>query len=91
MTNGEIQAVAIADRHVGDSKEIDKLKKLGEEFTEFIEAVLTGEDKEMLDEAGDMCFLILHILSKRMPQDKINLTQLVVQASDKMEMRNTEF
>ena len=88
MTNGEHQAVAIADRWVGDISEMDKIKKLGEEFTEFIEALLTKSDEDILDEAGDMTFLILHILSKRIPPEKINLTNLVVNAADKMEMRN---
>lgn len=90
MTNGEISAISIANQHKGNLTQIEKLKKLGEEFTEFIEAVLIKEDKDILDEAGDMCFLILHILHKQgIPNDKINLTNLIVNASDKMEMRHT--
>jgi len=88
MTNGEIQAVSIADRWASDISQINKLKKLGEELIEFTEAVLNKTPKDMREEAGDMCFLILHILSKEMTQDEINLTTLVMNASDKMEMRN---
>jgi len=90
MTIGELQAVLTANRYVGDVTEIDKLKHLGEELIEFTEAVLTKSEEDMLEEAGDMCFLILHILSQRMSGDKINLTNLVVNAADKMEMRNNK-
>lgn len=87
MTNGEIQAILIANKYHGNVSEIKKLKKLGEEFTEFIEAVLVKGENEMIEEAGDMCYLILHILSSRINHDEINLIKFVMMASDKLEMR----
>lgn len=92
MNNGELQAISIADKYKGDVSQMDKLKKLGEEYAEFIEAVLLKPQKDVLEEAGDMMFLILHILHKvGIPSSKINMTNLVMNAADKMEQRfNTE-
>lgn len=88
MTNGESQAISIANTYKGDISQINKLKKLGEELIEFTEAILTKSEKEILDEAGDMVFIILHILHKQgIANSKINLTNLVLTAAEKMERR----
>lgn len=87
MTNGEIQAVLTADEHLKGITQSNQLKALGEEVVEFIEAVLVKSEDDILEEAGDICYIILHILSKRIDHSKVNLTQLVVGASDKLEMR----
>jgi len=87
MTNGEHQAVNIANKYVGYISEMDKLKHLGEEYAEFIEACLTKSEDDIYEEASDMIYLILHIISKRLPPDRINMSTMVVNASDKMEYR----
>lgn len=84
MTIEEIRACIIADKYVGNLDQESKLKKLGEEVAEFIIAVMKSDNVNMKEEAGDVCFLILHILSKEIPQDEINIDRFILEASDKM-------
>jgi NTP pyrophosphatase (non-canonical NTP hydrolase) len=88
MSESELLAKGIADRYVNHISRSKKLSKLGEEVIEFTEAVLIKTKKEMKEEAGDICFLVLHILSKEMPDEEINLESLVLDAAHKMLMRN---
>ena len=87
MTRGEHQAINVANKYYPDITISGQLKKLGEEVIEFTEAVLIGNDDQIADEAGDCLYLILHILSKKLPPERINQTTLVVNASDKLERR----
>jgi len=84
MTNDEIRACLIADKYVNNIDQESKLKKLGEEVAEFIMAVMKDDKVNMKEEAGDVCFLILHILSKEIPQNEINIDRFILEASDKM-------
>lgn len=89
MTQGEHTAIAIANQYYGDATKISQLKKLGEELVEFTEAMLNGNEQQKLDEAGDMLYIILHLLSKEnnIPKIRVNMTSLVVAASEKLEER----
>jgi len=88
MTSRETLAVMVADKYVGDLKTIDKLKKLGEELVEFTEAVLKGNEENIKEEAGDMCFIILHICHQLINDNEVNIMDFISVAADKMERRN---
>jgi len=88
MTQIELQCLSIADRYANHVSQSNKLKKLGEEVIEFTEAVLVKSKTEMKEEAGDICFLLLHILSKNMADEEINFESLVLDAAHKMAIRN---
>ncbi len=88
MNNSELQCLSIANQYANHITKSKKLAKLGEEVIEFTEAVLCKSKKDMKEEAGDICFLILHILSKEMPDEEINFDGLLLDAAHKMLMRN---
>ncbi len=93
MTHGEIEALKIADKYKGKLSDIDKVKKLGEELVELAIAIQENNDENIQEEIGDCVFLLLHILSRhnKSKHSNINLglVDVVLRASDKMEIRNT--
>lgn len=90
MNHEEKIAMRIADKYKSDVSQLDKLKHLGQEFTEFVNAVVLNDKQNMKEEAGDIVFLVLHILHKAgISDDEINCDKFLTDAYTKMQIRNS--
>jgi NTP pyrophosphatase (non-canonical NTP hydrolase) len=87
MTNGEKQALAIAEKYKSNVSDEQKVKHLATEVMELGYALVKDNKANILEEIGDCAFLLLHILSQHNPS-KTSLSNLCVMASEKMELRN---
>lgn len=65
------------------------LKKLGEEFGELAEAIIEGDPIHIQEEAGDMAFVLAHIVRGACPQHPSLQTAMAV-VLDKNERRSRE-
>ena len=86
MTNGEYQAIAIADKYYSKVTDHQQIKHLATEVVELQQAISNKDEKNIEEEIGDCLYILLHILSRHNPHKK-SMTTLALNASDKLEMR----
>lgn len=86
MTNGENQALSVANKFLPDITEEQMIKKLGEEIIELAIAIERKDEINIREEIGDCAYILLHILSKH---DKNNegIVNRIVCASEKLATR----
>lgn len=89
MTNGESQALMVANKYKGHITTEDKIKWLATEVVEVAMALQSGDEKHLLEELGDCAFLLSHIIS-RYDKDKMGIIHFISTASEKMERRNNK-
>lgn len=65
MKKHEEKAIEIANRYVGHFTDEQKAKKLGEELVELAYAIAKNDKENIIEELGDVGFLILHISSRQ--------------------------
>jgi len=65
MQKHEEKAIKIADTYVGHFTDEQKAKKLGEELVELAYAIAKNDKENIIEELGDVGFLILHISSRQ--------------------------
>jgi NTP pyrophosphatase (non-canonical NTP hydrolase) len=90
MEQREILAIEIADKWLTEYKESGKIRKLTEEVGEFIEQVMDKNEFGMINEAGDIIYIIMHILSKNVKHSKFSLEGMLVSAALKLNSRGKE-
>ena len=86
MTNGENQALLIANKYNEEITNEEMVKHLATEVVELAIALEKGDKANIKEEVGDCLFLLLHIISRH-DELKESLSSLCVMASEKMEMR----
>lgn len=89
MTNGEEQALAIADKYKGNITTEEKIKWLATEVVEVGMAFQSENEEHLLEELGDCAFLLSHIIS-RYDKRKLGIIHYITLASEKMVRRNTK-
>ncbi|NQU54077.1 MAG: hypothetical protein HQ522_16230 [Bacteroidetes bacterium] len=90
MTEHEKIAIDIANTWLPEYKESGKFRKLTEEVGEFIEKVMDKNEYGMIEEAGDIVYIVFHILSKHVDLKSISLQDLIVRAALKLDSRGKE-
>lgn len=86
-----LNAILIAEKYTGQDSIEDKIKKLGEEVAEFTIAALTSENPdEVFDEGSDVLFVMMHIASKKIPLDRLDMSKMIKHASEKLKSRCTD-
>ncbi len=89
MTNGEKQAIAIANLYFPNITDEQQVKKLGEELVELAIAIERKDDVNIYEELGDCAYILLHILSRCKHEfAKDGLVNAILAAANKVEYRN---